>query len=121
MEDRYIYKTDGLCKSCHCHREAILHWQEAVDGAVHFVWKCCVCGISNPFSGNLFIGKRAVLSWMTQEQMERLPRLSPPYSNPPCDRCGAKQTQRHHWGPKGIVPDPEDWPQSYLCISCHKL
>ena len=44
-------------------------------------------------------------------------------SNPtePCSRCGATTgTELHHWAPKAIFNDADDWPMSPLCPTCHR-
>jgi hypothetical protein len=40
-------------------------------------------------------------------------------NNPPCKRCGAIGTELHHWAPKELFEDAEQWPQDYLCPNCH--
>lgn len=40
-------------------------------------------------------------------------------NNPPCARCGAIGTELHHWAPKELFEDAEEWPQDYLCPDCH--
>lgn len=54
------------------------------------------------------------------EIMENL-TASADYSlnNPPCKRCGAIGTELHHWAPKELFEDAEQWPQDYLCPGCH--
>lgn len=41
-------------------------------------------------------------------------------NNPPCKRCGERGTQLHHWAPKELFEDAEDWPQDYLCKKHHQ-
>lgn len=45
------------------------------------------------------------------------------FSNPPCRRCGARFTQRHHYMPQALARkagvDCEDWGTDYLCDDCH--
>lgn len=41
-------------------------------------------------------------------------------NNPKCARCGGRGTQLHHWAPKELFEDAEDWPQAYLCRIHHK-
>lgn len=41
-------------------------------------------------------------------------------NNPECARCGARGTQLHHWAPKELFEDAEEWPQSYLCRNHHQ-
>ena len=38
----------------------------------------------------------------------------------PCERCGSGNgTQLHHWAPRAIFDDPDDWPTGWLCPECH--
>lgn len=38
----------------------------------------------------------------------------------PCERCGSVDgTELHHWAPKYLFDDADDWPTSYLCRACH--
>lgn len=42
-------------------------------------------------------------------------------NNPDCARCGASGTELHHWAPRHLFEDADQWPTSYLCNNCHKL
>lgn len=38
-----------------------------------------------------------------------------------CTVCGSKEkVQFHHWAPRFLFKDADDWPQSPLCIKCHR-
>jgi len=37
-----------------------------------------------------------------------------------CARCGIREGELHHWAPKSVFEDADDWPQDYLCVECHK-
>jgi hypothetical protein len=39
-----------------------------------------------------------------------------------CERCGTIGTgvENHHWAPRHLFEDYEQWPQSLLCPSCHE-
>lgn len=41
-------------------------------------------------------------------------------NNPPCKRCGAIGTELHHWAPKELFEDAEEWPTAYLCPKHHQ-
>lgn len=41
-------------------------------------------------------------------------------SDEPCARCGAFGTEEHHWAPKELFEDAEQWPKDYLCKTCHE-
>lgn len=39
----------------------------------------------------------------------------------PCERCGGTAgTELHHWAPRHLFEDADDWPMSYLCPPCHR-
>lgn len=38
-----------------------------------------------------------------------------------CARCGRKDAiEIHHWAPRHLFPDAENWPTSPLCPTCHR-
>ena len=39
--------------------------------------------------------------------------------NPLCERCGAAGTELHHYAPRSLFDDADDWPTGYLCRPCH--
>ncbi|MDA0312358.1 MAG: hypothetical protein O2992_09615 [Gemmatimonadetes bacterium] len=39
----------------------------------------------------------------------------------PCERCGCAETESHHWAPRYLFDDAEDWPMGYLCRDCHRV
>jgi hypothetical protein len=41
------------------------------------------------------------------------------YATPPCERCGAVGTELHHWAPRAIFNDADEWPTSWLCPEHH--
>lgn len=39
----------------------------------------------------------------------------------PCAKCGSTDgSQYHHWAPRSVFADAEEWPGDYLCPDCHK-
>ena len=41
-------------------------------------------------------------------------------SSVPCERCGESGgTEEHHWAPRALFNDADDWPTSFLCRPCH--
>jgi hypothetical protein len=39
-----------------------------------------------------------------------------------CAHCGkVGRVECHHWAPKHLFADADQWPQSYLCGPCHQL
>lgn len=40
----------------------------------------------------------------------------------PCQRCGARDgVEFHHWAPRAIFADADDWPLGLLCRPCHQF
>jgi hypothetical protein len=44
------------------------------------------------------------------------------FTGEPCSvqGCDRTDTERHHWAPRHLFDDAEQWPQSYLCRGHHK-
>ena len=39
---------------------------------------------------------------------------------PPCERCGSNHgVEYHHWAPRHVFVDAENWPHAWLCRPCH--
>jgi hypothetical protein len=39
-----------------------------------------------------------------------------------CERCGSENgVENHHWAPRALFADADDWPTSYLCPKCHRF
>lgn len=37
-----------------------------------------------------------------------------------CERCGSSEgTELHHWAPRHLFEDADEWPMSWLCVPCH--
>lgn len=43
-----------------------------------------------------------------------------PDSTRSCQHCGATGTETHHWAPRAIFNDPDQWPTADLCRRCHR-
>lgn len=40
---------------------------------------------------------------------------------PPCERCGSTAgVENHHWAPRHLFNDADEWPMSWLCRKCHQ-
>jgi hypothetical protein len=40
----------------------------------------------------------------------------------PCDHCGQTTgVERHHWAPRALFNDSDEWPTAELCQPCHRL
>lgn len=38
----------------------------------------------------------------------------------PCERCGSLDgSELHHWAPRHLFEDADEWPTSHLCRRCH--
>lgn len=111
----------GHCRSCKKPTTFALKAQVFGNGSENFVWVCSVCETKNPGGDKEFyIDAAKVRAHLSPEEIEALPRIMPTLFNR-CVRCGARDTEAHHWAPKGIFGSDESnrWPQDYLCKGCH--
>ena len=47
-------------------------------------------------------------------------RIGEPQACEPCAHCGsAAGTELHHWAPRALFEDADEWPLSFLCRKCH--
>lgn len=37
-----------------------------------------------------------------------------------CEHCGESGVERHHWAPRAVFNDADDWPTALLCRRCHR-
>lgn len=37
-----------------------------------------------------------------------------------CERCGSVDVEYHHWAPRALFDDADNWPGAYLCPQCHR-
>lgn len=83
----------------------------SVNGAVHVRRRCTDChkigDASLPHAEHPFLDSYPIL---------RDNRTS----TSPCVRCGAHRTELHHWAPRALFLDADDWPVAYLCVPCHQ-
>jgi hypothetical protein len=42
------------------------------------------------------------------------------YHYKPCQRCGDPNSEHHHWAPRKLFKDADEWPMGYLCQVCHR-
>lgn len=86
------------------------------SGAIHVQAICPNCGHNIKGPGQ-WISKRS----LPPEILENLSTLTD-YSLdlPPCEVCGERGVELHHWAPKELFPETfERWPKSYLCKRHH--
>lgn len=110
----------GRCCKCGGVNTAQLHRQTMRSGAEGFTYRCRACDKSDPYKTGTYVGHRAVLTRLTKEEIASLPYI-PPSEIVLCSHCGAEGAEWHHFGPKEIFEDSEDWPQAPLCLPCHNL
>lgn len=112
----YKQELAGLtCRACYT-VEIVLGKTVMGSGAFHVKAVCPNCGHNLKGSGQ-WVSKKVV----PLEILESLPILDDfSIQLPPCEVCGEKGVELHHWAPKELFPETfEDWPKSYLCKKHH--
>lgn len=108
---RGLYAWTCLACQADCDHHIIIGYRRAGDGTLHPASRCLRCGLGDfppiPKGGRLWtVCVRDTLAQFTAD---------------PCARCGSNGgTQLHHWAPRAIFDDAEQWPMSYLCPPCHR-
>lgn len=119
--EKFPPKKNGFCRVCKTQTVAVLHQLVQHNGAQTFVWCCSQCQQNNPFGGEYYIAKEKVQSYLTLEQIEKLP-VQMFVAEHRCVVCGERTCELHHWAPKGIFgKDASLWPTDYLCKIHHDL
>jgi hypothetical protein len=98
-----------------CGSENIIYGiQYSSSGAVTIKAQCDRCG-NNPDPKHPFYNK-------TDFDITKLPVWNDNRAiSEPCERCGSTHgTQLHHYAPKSVFNDADNWATGYLCDACHK-
>jgi hypothetical protein len=75
---------------------------------------CCVCRRT---LGDL---PKKLLSDDEQRAL-RVARVREPDEPEQCERCGEwTRCEIHHWAPRELFEDSEEWPKALLCSECHR-
>ena len=101
-----------LCNKCNI--PAVIYKQINSSGAVVVVERCPVCG-RNPNKGVPFLNKSLY-------DVDKLPLFQDLTLNAePCYIVGClnKGTQLHHFAPKHLFENYNDWPTAWLCQPHH--
>ena len=109
-------KSSVICDQCKDHQPALLMRTVSASGVSMPFWFCLTC--QRPAT--------KPTRWLSHALVRAYgadPSLLPIFSSNPavrCIHCGALGSQYHHWAPKEIFQDAEEWPGGYLCQRCHR-
>lgn len=104
-----------LCE--HCNVPGIVYRQTNGNGAFVIVERCPKCR-RNTRPGQPFLSKKGI------ENIDALPMFVDfMEQSEPCSvfGCERKDTEYHHFAPRHLFEDAEDWPGAYLCKYHHML
>lgn len=97
------------------------------NGTSQYAFYCTVC--SAPFAwpgkhrGN-YLSKETVAQLLGCQvgEIESQVPICGVAQGKPCSvkGCVTTETELHHWAPKALFGDAEDWPQTFLCRTHHK-
>ena len=114
--DGKFVTTRRFCKKCNSLSFVRLVRDITSNGISQIYWQCQVHhgGIHSPRKN---IKHEKVKS--LEIVIENLPVINNNSEFFVCKKCGAIGAANHHWSPKHLFEDAEDWPQDYLCNECH--
>lgn len=107
--------TRVLCERCCDYQPALLMRIVSQSGVSMPFWFCLTC-------------QRAATKppkWLSRKVTSAYqvdPDVLPVYGNVTvlyCTRCGGAGAEYHHWAPKEVFDDADNWPGAYLCVKCH--
>lgn len=111
---------DRPCSRCKTATSQEICCRLNADESQAFGWWCDKCHWWNQrANGSGF--------WIQKDELERSGveistiRVVEILTQPRCAKCGKRGAQQHHWAPKHLFKDAEDWPKDYLCTDCHRL
>jgi hypothetical protein len=113
-----------MMKKCkHCDSENIRVGVAVISsGAIVYPWYCSDCNFVYP----VYVKKEIAneLERTTGELVRVKTRTQEHYEKQniviECQVCGTNGAELHHWAPRYLFEDAENWPKSYLCVPCHK-
>ena len=102
------------CKRCNV--ESVIYRQINHSGSRVVVERCPKCG-SNPNTGRPFLSVKDY-DWESLPLLEDLSAEAEP-----CDVRGCREvgTELHHYAPRHLFEDADDWPTGYLCKTHHRM
>jgi hypothetical protein len=105
-----------LTDTCGCQQPFRLVARIIGNGSTQIVLRCASCErlASNPIDQKT-LGPR---DWEIARANREL--LTDP--DRPCARCGVWRNgvEWHHWAPRALFDDADQWPGCFLCVKCHK-
>jgi hypothetical protein len=107
------------CKRCGT--SCLLARDLAANGKPQYFWWCAHCArVADP--SRPFVAKEYIVR-VLRDDPDTLPIITryPELKNPKCEYHGCERTdtEYHHWAPRHLFTDAEDWPGSYLCGEHH--
>ena len=113
-------QAERFCGGCFRATTCELHRHVKISGAHDFCWVCTNCKkVVKSKAGGLWIAKRAVEGLLSAREIGVLPVLNPAVQVE-CERCYRSGVEYHHWMPRALSEDADQWPGGYLCRSCHE-
>jgi hypothetical protein len=105
-----------FCNKCKAERNARLVRNITKSGISQVYWLCRCCD-SSTTSPIVYI--RHDLIKAANINPDELPVINNYSGTQLCAVCNSPFAEYHHWAPRYLFEDAENWPGSYLCIKCH--
>lgn len=108
----FTYRThaDAACRRCCPHTAVITGYLRQANGHDKAQRQCLHCGWREDLRRN---DTTPVLDVCLRDN------TTGRHASPPCERCGASGTELHHWAPRAVFNDADEWPTSWLCTTHH--
>jgi len=107
-----LFPITRVC--CRCGGHNIVRAKRRIANGTYQVYDHC-----NTCNGNA--NKSTIISHSRAGDLALL-ELKGDYKKgmPPCDVCGSGEgVEMHHWAPREMFEDAEQWPMGFLCLNCH--
>lgn len=106
------------CQRCKTETIQELSCAIKADQSKSFGWFCLTCKwwTEQKNGAGFWISKEAIEGFGVSLDSIRVVEI---HDQPRCAKCGKRGSQEHHWAPKHLFKDADDWPKDYLCEECH--
>ena len=105
-----------FCNKCKAERNARLVRNITQSGISQVYWLCRFC--DEPITSPIIYIKHDLVK-AAGIDTDALPIINNYSGTELCSVCHNPFAEYHHWAPRYLFDDADNWPGSYLCKKCH--